>query len=307
MKKLAIFFYCLFTAVSLMGQQPESKPESEPQPESFQTSDNETLYYTRVGDGPSILILGGAGWEAKTMTYWIDSLSTDYECILLDYRGVGNSGNAKVDSSTINMGRAVQDIEELRKQLGEEKLTLAGISYGGGLAQNYAAVYPEHTKNIVLVSTIGPDYSYDKPFTDNVKGRFYPREKDSIRYWRSNPDKKLAQRMIAMQWLKPYFYDHDLAEQLVPKLLKFDRNVKVSYLMYKDLRTNYDIKEKLKNYKGKCTIVRPRQDPIPCQTCYLIKELLPQTEIIFIEKSGHFPAFERPDVFFKIMKEALKD
>ncbi|TKG88372.1 alpha/beta hydrolase [Puteibacter caeruleilacunae] len=297
MRKLVIFFYCLFTAASLMGQEPES----------FQTSDNETLYFTRAGDGPAILILGGAGWESKIMTYWVDSLSADYECILLDYRGAGNSGNAKVDSSTINMGRAAQDIEDLRKHLGLEKLTIAGISYGGGLAQNYASIYPKHIKNMVLVSTIGSDYSYDKPFTDNVKGRFYPREKDSIQYWKSYPDKKIAQRRIAMQWLKPYFYDHDLAEKVVPEFFKFKWNGKVSYLMYKDLRTNYDVKEKLKNYKGKCTIVRPRQDPIPCQTSYLIKELIPQAEIVFIEKCGHFPAMERPDVFFKIMKEVLRD
>ena len=277
------------------------------QPESFKTLDGETLFYSKIGKGPKVIILGGAGWDSNLMMYWVDSLSFDFECILFDLRGTGYSKDAIVDTNTINIRKAAEDIDELRKHLGEEKVTIAGISFGGGLAQTYAAYYPENTKNIVLVSPIGHDYSYDGPFTDNVVMRFYPSEKDSLKYWENHPDKKLARKKIMMQWIVPYFYDHEIAEQVLPNLFSSSTYYgKVSYLMYRDLQRNYNIKSKLKDYKGACIIIKPRQDPIPTQTSYQIKEILPQTKIIFIEKCGHLPGIERPDVFYGILKEALK-
>jgi len=36
-----------------------------------------------------------------------------------------------------------------------------------------------------------------------------------------------------------------------------------------------------------------------------IKELLPQAEIITIERSGHFPNLEQPDEFYRILRKVL--
>jgi proline iminopeptidase len=46
----------------------------------------------------------------------------------------------------------VEDIEALRKQLGVPKLALMGHSFGGALALEYAAAYPQHVSRLVLVS-----------------------------------------------------------------------------------------------------------------------------------------------------------
>lgn len=296
MKKNFIVLCCLLSTLCIVAQEPES----------FKTSDGETLYYTTQGDGPRVFILGFAGWDAGLLSHWVDSLSADFECILPDLRGTGHSSDVKIDSNTINMDRAVEDIEDLRKHLREEKITITGISFGAALTQNYIAKYPENAKNIVLVSPLGPDYNYDIPFTDNVIMRFYPKEKDSIDYWHNYPDKKIGQRNAMKQWLKPYFYDHNVAEQVLPVIFNtYNFNADISFFMFTDIRLHYNVKEQLPNYKGACTILKPRQDPIPTQISYQIKELIPQTVIIFIEKCGHLPGFERPDVFYKLLREAL--
>jgi proline iminopeptidase len=46
----------------------------------------------------------------------------------------------------------VEDIEALRKQLGVPRLALMGHSFGGALALEYAAAYPQHVAKLVLVS-----------------------------------------------------------------------------------------------------------------------------------------------------------
>lgn len=297
MKKLTVFL-CLFSLVIFIKGQDV---------ESFVASDGETLYFTTKGSGPKIfLFTGGPGYAANTLMYWVDSLSNEFECVLFDLRGTGNAANVRLDSSTVNMNRAVNDIDDLRKHLNLEKITLCGISFGGALAQCYAANYPEHTKNLVLVSTMGPDYSLDRPFIDNLWMRFHPLEKDSVKYWEKHDDKKLAYKNINMLWLKHYFYNHEFAGKLLPSFI--EKNIfypKMSYLMTRDLKHNFDIKDKLRNYDGPCTIFRPRQDPIPEQTIYIIKDILPKTKIRYIEKCGHFPGIERPDIFFRELKNTL--
>jgi len=84
----------------------------------FFASDGEELYYTKYGDGPAVVFLyGGPGYAISAMKPWADSLSRDYKCILYDQRGTGLSSNVKLDTSTINLKRAVQDLDDLRSHL----------------------------------------------------------------------------------------------------------------------------------------------------------------------------------------------
>lgn len=82
-------------------------------------------------------------------------------------------------------------------------------------------------------------------------------------------------------------------------------NETMSDLMWKDLVINYDLKSVLINYKGQCSIIRPRQDPVPAESIYQIKDLLPQSKFFFIERCGHFPDYEKPKEFFRILRGVL--
>ena len=77
--------------------------------------------------------------------------------------------------------------------------------------------------------------------------------------------------------------------------------------MWRDLSKNYDLNATLKNYKGKCIVIKPRQDIIPEEMSYQIKEILPQTKFIVIEQCGHFPDMEKPKEFFPILKQSLSN
>lgn len=184
MKATMFLITFLLTVIQIKGQEVKS----------FKTSDSETLYYITYGKGPRVVLLyGGPGYGVGPMRPWADSLSGQFECILFDQRGTGLSSNVKFDSTTINLKRATQDIEDLRIHLGEEKITLCGISWGGMLAQAYASFFPEKTKNIVLVSTLGPDLSLMAPFNHNMNMRRFPNERDSLAYWNKQPDSDLSE------------------------------------------------------------------------------------------------------------------
>lgn len=288
---------CMITLTFTKGQQVNS----------FITSDSESIYFTRIGNGPKVILLyGGPGYAVSAMRPWADSLSNEFECILYDQRGTGLSSNIKIDSTRINLLRALKDIEELRVYLGEDKLTICGISWGGMLAQAYASYYPENTKKIVLVSTLGPDLSLMSAFIDNMNMRRYPDEIDSLNYWRDQPDNELSKMKRSFYRYLPEFYDHEIGKKMLVIFFKTTTlNEQMGNLMWNDLLTSYDLKSSLKNYKGQCFIIRGRQDPVPAEDIYRIKEILPQTKILIIEKCGHFPDYEKPIELFVKLREVL--
>ncbi|MEJ7912796.1 MAG: alpha/beta hydrolase [Chitinophagaceae bacterium] len=115
---------------------------------TFVTSDGAVLNYTSTGKGQRVLMLGPGPGYSNVIKSWADSLSEHFECILLEERGTGLSNNLKLDSTTINLKRAVNDIEDLRVHLGSSPLMICGISWGGALAQAYAASYPLNVKQL---------------------------------------------------------------------------------------------------------------------------------------------------------------
>lgn len=58
---------------------------------------------------------------------------------------------------TINTENTARDVEEARKALGENKLNLYGVSYGGLLMATYATLFPEHTNKMLLDSSMSPN------------------------------------------------------------------------------------------------------------------------------------------------------
>lgn len=297
MKTIVSLILCLIIINQIDAQQTKS----------FKTTDGETLFYTTKGSGPIIIFLyGGPGIGAGPMRTWADSLSNKYDCIVFEQRGTGLSSNVKLDSTTINLKRATHDLDDLRKHLGEKQLILCGISWGGGLAQAYASFFPENTKNIVLVCSLGPDLTLMSAFNDNMNMRRFPNERDSLKYW----NKQLISDFVKMKQnffsFLPDFYDHNVGYKMLPRFFAAATfHDQMSDLMWMDLNKTYNLTLMLKNYHGQCTVIKTRQDVMPEETVYQIKSLLPQTEIRTIEKSGHFPDYERPKELFTILRQVL--
>jgi proline iminopeptidase len=175
---------------------------------TFTTSDGETLYYTSTGKGQRVIMLPpGPGASVNVIKSWSDSLSKDFECILFEQRGTGLSSNVKLDSTTVNLKRAVKDIEDLRVRLGSSPIMICGISWGGALAQAYAASYPLNVKKIVLVSSLGPDRSLFPAYRDNANARKCQCEIDSLEYWEKQPDSEESRIQRGVFGLVSYFFD----------------------------------------------------------------------------------------------------
>ena len=111
------------------------------------------------GQAPVLFLHGGPGYNSYSFERTIGKqLETHMQMIYLDERGSGRSGRpADADYS---MSSLVADVEALRKSLGVPQLTLMGHSFGGTIALEYAARYPEHVQKLIIL-----DGAADMPAT----------------------------------------------------------------------------------------------------------------------------------------------
>lgn len=113
-----------------------------------------TLYYEIHGleSAPVLVLNNGVIMNAETS--WIfqtQTLAKHYRVLQYDCRGQGQSAHPE---SPYSMELHADDLAELLKSLGIESAHIAGISYGGEVAQAFILKYPNMTRSLILIDTV---------------------------------------------------------------------------------------------------------------------------------------------------------
>lgn len=148
------------------------------------------LAYRTFGEGDPIFILnGGPGRSSDTFIPLAKTISNlGYKTILFDQRGTGASKLPTVDASTIKLDLMLEDLDELRKELKYERITVLGHSFGGIYALSYASKYPSHLKSLILSASPGPDLTWQSYANSNMLSRLTSKkEKESNTSTRKTP------------------------------------------------------------------------------------------------------------------------
>jgi proline iminopeptidase len=119
---------------------------------TFVTGDGIRLFYEQVGQGPPVYTCcGGPANDHRYLAEDLAPLQDEFELVHHDYRGSGQSDAAP--TSTYTFERLADDLDELRRSLGDETITVLTHSMGGFVGLTYALRYPEHCARLVLVGT----------------------------------------------------------------------------------------------------------------------------------------------------------
>ncbi len=104
---------------------------------------------------PTLLCLhGGPGFDHWAMRHYFDRFADVAQVIYLDHRGNGRSrGGNGTDKSLWTLAQWGDDIRGFCDALGIEKPIVFGQSFGGFVAQSYAARHPDHAAGIIFSST----------------------------------------------------------------------------------------------------------------------------------------------------------
>ena len=107
----------------------------------------------KTGGAPVVFLHGGPGQGSQTFARFAGPhLERSRRMVYLDQRGSGRS--EKHWAKQYSVALMVDDLEQLRRLWGVNRIALVGHSFGTLLALEYAARYPEHVSHLVLSGAV---------------------------------------------------------------------------------------------------------------------------------------------------------
>jgi proline iminopeptidase len=266
-------------------------------------------YETRGGGAPIVLLSGGPGF-GNYLQAVADALASGHRCILFEQRGCGASLWERLGPEALTLTNAIADLEALRVHLKLERWSMLGHSWGGMLAMAYATQHADRLDSLVLVGTGGPTLDFMAPFGDTLAGRATNEERAALAKWSepaamaADPDRARQEQLRSR--FPAYFYDREKAAGAWPAFAKVPYASATFRTLMADLqREKYDLRAGLAKVRCRTLVVHGRQDPIPASVAYEIREAMPQIELRFIEKCGHFPWIEQPEETWLVLRTFL--
>jgi pimeloyl-ACP methyl ester carboxylesterase len=238
------------------------------------------------GDGPPLLVLHGAGGN-RGFTRWMRQVGERYTIWAPTHPGFGTSGDAEWMESIDDLARFhlwLIDAAGLRRP------HVLGWSLGAWTAAEMATMSPGAMDRLVLVAPEGL-----KPEKGEILDIFYhsPAELRELNVH----DPKTVPEWDELFGRPPTPAQIDVAE----------RNREMSArLTWKPYMHNPRLAHFLPRVTNPALIVWGREDrivPVECAEQY--RRALPDARVTVLERCGHLPPLEQPDVFARLVLDFL--
>lgn len=245
-----------------------------------------SMYYEVYGShSKSLLILPGWGNTRNTFIHLINFLSNYFTVYIVDYPGFGNSNFPSRDLTIFDYSNLIYEF------IKEKKLNdpvLLGHSFGGRIITVLTGYYNYKFSNIILMDSAGI-----KPKT-TIKKLWHKLSYKLL--------KKLG-KILPKKYKKKYY------EKLFNKYASSDYQL-LSSNMRKTFQNvvNTDLKNYLKYINSKVLLIWGNNDKdTPVRDAKIMNNSIKNSELIIIDKVGHFPYLERGILIESIIFEQLKD
>ncbi|ELK41563.1 alpha/beta fold hydrolase [Brevibacillus agri] len=113
----------------------------------FLEANGTRFYYEMAGEGEPLLLIHGFNLDNRMWDEQVAALAESYKVIRFDLRGFGKTPATNLPFTLYD------DVRAVLAGLGIEKAHVAGLSFGGMVAQEFALVYPQMVKSLVLISS----------------------------------------------------------------------------------------------------------------------------------------------------------
>lgn len=230
------------------------------------------------------------------------AFSDRFRVVVFDARGSGASDL----TPPFTHEQWAADVDGLRAWMDVEKIVMAGGSYGGFISMEYAIRYPNRVIALVLRDTAA-DRAHEQASRANALAS------DRIEI-----DMGLFERMMdgrihndadfkrAWAHILP-LYDHEAnPERVKHRTESTPYHFETHNYAFSVNQKSYDIKDKLPQITAPTLITVGRSDwitPVACSET--IANLIPNSELVIFEKSGHSPPADEPEKFRTVVNKFL--
>ena len=256
-------------------------------------------------EGAPVLIAhhggGGIGSLEEPRTTF-GPLADVFRVIVFDARGCGRSEGVPPYSHE----QWAADVDGLRQWAGAEKIVVAGGSYGGFIAMEYAVRYPDRLLAMVLRDT-APDASTLMLAYESARkqDRVELPWEDFDRYWtgRITDDADLKARWAEM--IPLYDFEYDPVKSAAAVEAGIYRHESHNWCFQQNMPV-YDLKPLLPKVTCPTLVTVGRTDWVtPVSQAQVIADLVPDARLVVFEKSGHSPQVEERDLFSRVVRDFL--
>ncbi len=249
-------------------------PKSHPMAELMH---EEKFEYLQAGEGQAIIFLHGLMGTLSNFNSQVEHFS------MLNYQ-------ATVPLLPLyTMPLATTSVKSLTKFLktfvdhkGYDKVVLVGNSLGGHIALMFQKMYPNRVAGLVLAGSSG--------LYESAMGNTYPRRGD---------------RNYIAERVRDVFHVKDVAtEELIDNVFDTvnDRNKAIKTLAISKSAIRHNMAEDLPGFDVPVCIIWGRQDAVtPPEVADKFDELLPHSELHWLDECGHAAMMERPAEFNHIV------
>lgn len=291
-----------------------------PSSKFMKLSNGAEMHYRDEGNRtkPTLVMVHGGFGSLQNWEGWIEPLKNDYRLISMDLLGHGLTGGYPAKIYTRHSNRDA--IHELLQKLSVKKYTVAGNSFGGGIALEMALQYPDEVERLILVDSEGipngengydaSQFSTDKPVTPDQPAY------TKLSFFENLGSKFIGPSVVKMQ-LKSMIYNKDLITNdfvnFYSDITRFKGTREAQLLMFRQglhlvsSGDPMDLLPRLKELKMPVLIMHGKQDTlVPMQVAKKFNENIEISELAIVDNAGHMPMIEKPketaqlvDTFFK--------
>lgn len=229
-------------------------------------------------------------------------LADEYRVVVFDARGSGQSEG----KGEYSHEQWAADIDGLREWVGAETIVMAGGSYGGFMTMEYALRYPDRVEALVLRDT-SADNANAHLARENAlasgRVRIDMAKFDRIDAGAVRDDEDLKDCWREILPLYDYVYDPAAVER---KVAATPYRYRAHNYAFSVNLPAYDLKPRLHEITVPTLITVGRTDWITPVSCsQVIADLVPNSEMVVFEESGHSPQIEEAEAWTRTVREFL--
>lgn len=288
--------------------------------------ENKNIYYEVHGGThlPVFLYLhGGPGAGSYDfIEHQGQRLSKFMRVIAIDQRGVLRS-DPIADEEPFGIFDLIKDCEAIRKQLGIEKWGIIGHSFGGYLAVQYQLHYPERVTQLLLEC---PMFDLGSSARSLITGAIKE-------YNRLGKDKMVEECSVALKITNPenlwnecikilrdlgvhkdnlyvygeekQFFDHLVEKSGIPKE-NWERAGSHQQKLYQEGEIFESLLPRLNSINCPILLMKGKYDWVTANNQLTVFDNgQSNRQISMFNHSGHFPRFEEPELYAKVIKEFI--
>lgn len=251
---------------------------------------NKKIFYRTVGEGAPLLVMNGIMMSNRSWIPFEPHFSHNNMLMLLDLLDQGES--EKMDCE-FDQSLQVEVVVALLNELGIEEVAILGTSYGGEVALQFAAKYPDKVSRMVLANTVARTNAWLKEIGE------------AWNYAAKIPEAYYCTTIPTIY--SPKYYDRkkdwmEQRKQLLTKTAFANEDFLNSMIRLTNSANSHDVTEDLPTINAPTLIIGCEQDHItPLEEQRYLKKYMPNAELVILPETGHASFYERPYLFSAIV------